>query len=110
MAAGVMTADRAFKTSHMAHRIQRRVFPPEDVNLDNMSQARDFVQDSVMIFNHNIGTCAMGRVVDEQLRVKGVANLHVVDCSVIPDQISAHTMATVYALAERAADMIRQSL
>lgn len=50
----------------------------------------------------------MGRVVDERLRVKGVVGLRIVDCSVIPDQISANTLATVYALAERAADLIKE--
>lgn len=110
MAAGLTTADRAFKTSHMAGRVGRRVSPPIEVNLEDVSQARKFVQESVIIINHNIGTCAMGRVVDDQLRVKGVSNLRVVDCSVIPDQISAHTMATVYALAERAAHLISQTV
>jgi choline dehydrogenase-like flavoprotein len=90
----------------MAGRIGRRVSPPEEIHLEDVSQARKFVQDSAMIINHNIGTCAMGRVVDDQLRVKVVANLRVVDCSVIPD----HTMATVYALAERAADLTSQAV
>lgn len=55
-----------------------------------------------------MGTAAMGKVVDTDLRVKGVANLRVVDASVFPVVIPAHTQVGVYALAEQAAVIIAQ--
>lgn len=59
---------------------------------------------------HAVGTCRMGgddaAVTDDRLRVRGVTNLRVVDCSVIPDVITANTHAPVTALAYRAADLI----
>ncbi|KAF8582561.1 GMC oxidoreductase [Ramaria rubella] len=55
---------------------------------------------------HPAGTCAMGKVVDGQCRVVGVENLRVVDASIIPLPLGAHYQATVYALAEKAADLI----
>ncbi|KAI5777620.1 hypothetical protein EDC01DRAFT_392238 [Geopyxis carbonaria] len=55
---------------------------------------------------HYIGTCAMGTVVDSRLRVKGVKGLRVVDASVFPSHVSAHTQSSVYALAEKAAIII----
>ncbi|KAL9081758.1 MAG: hypothetical protein Q9159_007066 [Coniocarpon cinnabarinum] len=64
------------------------------------------VAHTALSFNHPCGTAAMGRVVDTELRVKGVKGLRVVDASVFPSPISATTQSTVYAVAEKAADMI----
>jgi choline dehydrogenase-like flavoprotein len=55
---------------------------------------------------HFGGTAAMGKVVDNELRVKGAKNLRVVDASVLPVPIAAHYQACIYALAEQAADII----
>ena len=55
---------------------------------------------------HPTATCRMGVVVDERLRVKGVAGLRVVDASVMPSVPSGNINAAVIAVAEKAADLI----
>ncbi|KAF3058402.1 Oxygen-dependent choline dehydrogenase [Daldinia childiae] len=55
---------------------------------------------------HPMGTAAMGKVVDNNLKVKGVKNLRVVDASVFPVVITGHLQVAVYALAEQAAEII----
>ena len=56
---------------------------------------------------HPVGTCAIGSVVDAELRVEGVEALRVVDASVMPAVPRGNTNAPTIAIAERAADLIR---
>lgn len=45
----------------------------------------------------------MGKVVDTDLRVKGISGLRIADTSVIPILLSANLQVATYALAEQAA-------
>jgi choline dehydrogenase len=49
-----------------------------------------------------------GGVVDPELRVYGTRNVRVVDGSILPMKISGHPTATLYAVAERAADILKR--
>ncbi|TDB75472.1 GMC family oxidoreductase [Micromonospora sp. KC723] len=68
---------------------------------------RAFVRAHTQSIFHPAGTCAIGAVVDPRLRVHGVAGLRVVDASVMPLVPRGNTNAPTVAVAERAADLIR---
>jgi choline dehydrogenase len=63
---------------------------------------------------HPVGTCRMGSdalaVVDDRLRVRGVAGLRVIDASVMPRITSGNTNAPTVMIAEQGADFIRREL
>jgi choline dehydrogenase-like flavoprotein len=67
----------------------------------------DFVKRHTGTVFHPVGTCAMGSVVNEKLRVYGVEGLRVVDASVMPSVPRGNTNAAVIMVAEKAADLIR---
>jgi choline dehydrogenase-like flavoprotein len=55
---------------------------------------------------HPVGTCAMGAVVDERLRVRGIERLRVIDASVMPRITSGNTNAPTTLIAEKGARMV----
>jgi choline dehydrogenase len=55
---------------------------------------------------HLTSTCRMGSVVDERLRVIGVAGLRVADASVMPNVVSGNTNAAAIMIGEKAAEML----
>jgi choline dehydrogenase len=79
-------------------------------DLHDESERDGYLHAALGSYNHPVGTCRMGTdadaVVDPQLRVRGVRRLRIADASIIPRIPSANINATVYGLAERAADLI----
>lgn len=71
------------------------------------------VQTMTMQMHHQCGTCKMGpksdrnAVVDHELKVYGVKNLRVVDCSIMPTITGAHTLAPAYMIGEKGADLVK---
>lgn len=85
------------------------VLPGPGVNDD--ASLRAYLRRNLSTYAHPGGTCRIGTdrdaVVGTDLRVHGISGLRVADASVMPSAPSANTNATVYAIAERAADLIQ---
>ncbi|TPX16311.1 uncharacterized protein E0L32_003960 [Thyridium curvatum] len=84
-----------------------------DMRADDLEGAREIVRQYQVSEQHPTSSCAMlprelGGVVDSRLRVYGVRGLRVVDASVFPLEQLGNIQTTVYAVAERAADFIKQ--
>ncbi|MFF4543967.1 GMC family oxidoreductase [Streptomyces sp. NPDC001435] len=86
-----------------AHRRADFLTPASDSDADLLTYARRELQ----TLYHPTSTCAIGPVVDHELRVHGVAGLRVVDASVMPTVVRGNTNAPTIMIAERAADLIR---
>lgn len=106
--ASVRYARRLAATRALQYLIGEEYRPGSDVQSDD--EVLDFARSYGVTIFHPSGTCKMGRdamaVVDERLRVRGLAGLRVVDCSVMPVLPSGNTHAPAVMIAEKAADMI----
>jgi choline dehydrogenase len=86
------------------------VWPADNVQTDD--ELRAFVREISSTVFHPVGTCKMGgdamAVVDDRLRVKGIAGLRVIDASVMPTVTTGNTNAPTMAIAEKGADMLKE--
>lgn len=85
---------------------------PPNTDLSTLDAAKEHCKRNLITNNHPCGTCAMmprekGGVVDEHLKVWGVKRLRVVDASMFPMIPAGNIQSSVYAVAERAADLIK---
>ena len=96
------------QSKFMSDKIAERIYPPAKTNMDDTEQLRQAVRDMVMSEYHACGSVAMGDALDTRLRVKGVKGLRVVDASVFPNHVSGNIVSSVYAVAEKAADLIKE--
>ena len=106
MVDGLKFARRICTTKPLSDYAEAEFQPGDKVKTDEdwLEYCRQFGE---TVF-HPTSTCRMGKVVDERCRVKGVDGLRVVDASVMPAVPSGNINAAVIAVAEKAADLIRE--
>jgi choline dehydrogenase-like flavoprotein len=112
LASGVQFVEKLIDTKPFSS-----ILKPNGKRLQNhgrdLESARDVVRSRQISVFHLSGSASMrpkeaGGVVDTRLRVYGVGNLRVVDASVFPLEPAGNIQSTVYAVAERAADIIKE--
>ncbi len=98
-----MLATRAY-----APYVKREHMPGAEVRTDR--EIRDYIRRWAKTDYHPVGSCKMGSddmaVVDQELRVHGLAGLRVIDASIMPTLISGNTQATSIMIGEKGAHHI----
>lgn len=109
--AGLRWARELAQQPELAKYIEHELEPGPDLQSDE--ELLEYARETGGTIYHPVGTCKMGAdgdkmaVVDDQLRVRGVESLRVVDASVMPRLVSGNTNAPTIVIAEKASDMIR---
>lgn len=83
-----------------------RLMPAADLDVSNDDELLEYIRDDANTVYHPTSTCAIGKVVDERLRVLGLDGLSIADASVMPYVVSGNTNAATIMVAEKAADML----
>jgi choline dehydrogenase len=104
MIAGVRTAMGIAEQAPL-QKIMKRAFSVPAGTSDE--EILDWLRRAGQTVYHPTSTCAIGSVVDPQLRVYGVDGLRVADASVMPTITRANTNAPAIMIGEKAADLIR---
>ncbi|KAJ7154764.1 alcohol oxidase [Mycena filopes] len=110
--AGYRALEKLAQTPPLADLIAKQVFPASPLSDEEVIQ---YIRQSLGSGGHSMGTASMARrdlggVVGNDLKVHGTANLRIVDASIVPIPLAAHVQATVYAIAEKAAHLIKSGL
>jgi choline dehydrogenase len=102
--AGARLARRLLATRALAPHVRAELLPGADAQTDEELAAA--MRAKAQTLYHPVGTCALGTVVDAELRVRGVGGLRVADASVIPRIPRGHTNWPTVMVAEKAADLL----
>jgi choline dehydrogenase len=102
--AGVRTALEVAEQAPL-RKVARRAFSVPAGDSDE--QILDWVRRAGQTVYHPTSTCAIGSVVDPQLRVYGIEGLRVADASVMPTITRANTNAAAIMIGEKASDLIK---
>ena len=105
---GLRTVQSIFRQSPLRELVASENAPPKNIESD--ADLDQWLRHNCTSSQHPVGTCRMGAddksVVDGHLRVRGVDNLRVADCSVMPYVPGSNTNASAMMLAEKASDLI----
>lgn len=108
--AGVNIARKIARHAPLTSKISEEYRPHADLPMDDYDATLDWARNNTASIYHPTGTCKMGSdkmaVVDDHLRVRGIAGLRVADCSIMPEIVSGNTNAPAIMIGEKASDLI----
>ena len=110
LAAGMRFTRNIFAAPAIAQHSVEETIPGPNVQTDE--ELADYARNFGNTIYHPVGTCRMGQgpsaVVDERLRVHGIAGLRVIDASIMPTLTTGNTNAPTIMIGEKGAAMIRE--
>jgi choline dehydrogenase len=109
---GLLLALEIGRQAPLARAFHPEVQAREDGLLPASESARDldaYMRANLFSFYHPSGTCAIGQVVDTELRVLGVDGVRVADTSIMPTLLRGNTNAPAIMVGEKVVDYIRAS-
>jgi choline dehydrogenase len=101
---GVKLARRIARAAPFARWFAAERPPGGEIGDDE--QIADWIRANAHTIYHPVGTWAIGRVVDAELRVAGLEGLRIADASAIPQIVRGHTHAATTMIGERAAQLV----
>jgi choline dehydrogenase len=104
---GARLARRLLETEPLARHVREELLPGPQARSDEELTA--VLRENAQTLYHPVGTCALGTVVDPELRVRGLSGLRIADASVIPRVPRGHTNWPTVMVAEKAAGLLRAS-
>ncbi len=108
MIKAVKIAKQILSTPPLSSTHIKYIFPDESCSTNQ--DILQFLKNKCNTIYHPVGTCKMGQdelsVVNEQLKVRGIKQLRVIDASIMPTLISGNTNAPTMMIAAKGADMI----
>jgi choline dehydrogenase len=104
----VRRAREVVEAPPLGNTIAEELQPGRDIQTDE--EILDFIRKTGQITHHMVGTCRMGHdpmaVVDDRLRVHGIAGLRIADASIMPTIVSGNTSIPCMMIGEKCADMV----
>ncbi|WP_237724540.1 GMC family oxidoreductase [Pseudomonas aeruginosa] len=112
MIAGIKIGRAILQAPSMAKHFKHEVVPGQAVKTDD--EIIEDIRRRAETIYHPVGTCRMGKdpasVVDPCLKIRGLANIRVVDASIMPHLVAGNTNAPTIMIAENAAEIIMRNL
>ncbi len=106
--AGIKIARQIADQSALKPKISEAFRPNNSIQTDE--EILNWAKEASTTIYHPTSTCRMGSgensVVDQRLRVHGIENLRVADCSIMPEIVSGNTNAPAIMIGEKASAMI----
>ena len=108
---GLQMAREIMRAKPLGKFVEKELLPGPDVASEQ--DLIDYACVNAKTDHHPVGTCRMGidadAAVNPQLQFNGLDGLRVIDASIMPTLISSNTNATTIMIAEKGAEMIKQT-